>query len=155
MAMQSTRRAAVAGDFHRLADRGRANGVTILSECASGERFATSATAPGTVYRLSERGCTCQGFTFAGRCQHHSLLLAELGWLPDVAGDDPEPEPPAAPAALPPGRVVCPGCGRVGIVLQNKPLPAGWMCPRCRLPTPRSVPAWPVPVDFDTAPLAA
>jgi len=133
---QPTRRTrpATAADLWRLADQGRANGVTILSECASGERFATSATAPATVYRLSERGCTCQGFTYAGRCQHHALLLAELGWLPDVAGDDPAPEPPtpAAPAALPPGRVVCPGCGRGGIIINNRPIPAGWRCPRCR-----------------------
>ena len=156
MATQAIRRTrpATATDFHRLADQGRANGVLLLTEGISGARYATSASAPGVIYYLTAYSCTCQGFTYAGRCQHHALLLAELGWLPDVAADDPAPEPPT-PAALPPGRVVCPGCGRVGIILQNKPLPAGWMCPRCRPPTPRSVPAWLVPVDFDTAPLAA
>ena len=76
----------------RLAEQGEQNGVRILTECVSGERFATSASEPGTVYRLTARSCTCKGFAYHGRCQHHSLLLAQLGWLPDV---DPEPEPPA------------------------------------------------------------
>src|SRR5215218_4740429 len=80
----------------RLAEQGEQNGVRILTECVSGERFATSASEPGTVYRLTAHGCSCKGFAYHGRCQHHSLLLAQLGWLPDV---DPEPEPPA-PAAL-------------------------------------------------------
>ena len=84
-------------DLWRLAEQGQRNGVVILTECVSGERFATSASEPGTVYRLTARSCTCKGFDFHGRCQHHSLLLAQLGWLPDV---DPEPDPPA-PAAAP------------------------------------------------------
>ncbi len=84
-------------DLWRLAEQGRANGVRLFQECVSGERFATSASQPGTLYRLSAHACTCEGFTYAGRCQHHSLLLAELGWLPDVT-DDTDPEPPASPA---------------------------------------------------------
>ncbi len=73
-------------DLWRLADQARANGVRLLSEGLSGERFATSAIDPGTVYRLTAYSCTCtcKGFCHTGRCQHHSLLLAELGWLPDT-----------------------------------------------------------------------
>lgn len=63
---------------------GRCNGVRILTECLSSERFATSASEPGTLYRLTAYTCTCKGYVHAGRCQHQSLPLAELGWLPEV-----------------------------------------------------------------------
>ena len=89
-------------DLWRLAEQGHRNGVRILTECVSGERFATSASEPGTVYRLTAHSCTCKGFDFHGRCQHHSLLLAQLGWLPD-----PEPEP------NPPAPVVAPRCATI------------------------------------------
>ncbi len=89
-------------DLWRLADQARANGVRLLSEGLSGERFATSATDPNTVYRLTAYSCTCKGFCHTGRCQHHALLLAELGWLPDL-------EP--APASV----ATCPTCGGRGI----------------------------------------
>jgi len=152
---QPTRRTrpATAADLWRLADQGRANGVTILSECISGERFASSATRPGTVYRLTAYSCTCPGFCQHQRCQHHSLLLAELGWLPDVATDDPEPDPPAAPA-------VCSECHGRGFdpVCTGHPTAAGVVtceCPRCggsgRRPAPRPI----IAVDFAAAPLAA
>jgi len=78
----------------RLAEQGEQNGVRILTECVSGERFATSASEPGTVYRLTAHTCTCKGFAYHGRCQHHSLLLAQLGWLPDLP-DEPDPPAPA------------------------------------------------------------
>lgn len=87
-------------DLWRLAEQGRRNGVRILTECVSGEHFATSASEPGTLYRLTAYTCTCKGFVHTGRCQHHSLLLAELGWLPDL-DTDPEPPTPAAPATRP------------------------------------------------------
>jgi hypothetical protein len=87
-------------DLWRLAEQGAQNGVAILSESASGERFATSASEPGTIHRLTAHGCSCKGFTYAGRCQHHSLLLAQLGWLPD-----PEPPTPPAPAVAPSRRM--------------------------------------------------
>ena len=81
-------RPATPTDFHRLADQGRVNGVLLLTEGATGERFATSGTRAGTVYRLTAYSCSCPGFCHHQRCQHHSLLLAELGWLL-------EPDPPA------------------------------------------------------------
>ncbi len=89
-------------DLWRLADQARTNGVRLFTEAATGARFATSATEPGTVYYVTGLSCTCRGFCYAGRCQHHSLLLAELGWLPDL-------EP--VPAAI----VTCPPCGGRGI----------------------------------------
>ncbi len=111
---QTTARAArptTAADLWRLADQGRRNGVRILTECVSGERFATSAGEPGTLYRLTAYSCTCMGYDHTGRCQHHSLLLADLGWLPDT-NTDPEPPTPAAPAAA--VEVECPECEGIG-----------------------------------------
>ncbi len=88
-------------DLCRLADQGRANGVILVRECISGARYATSATQPGTIYYLTAYSCTCPGFAHHQRCQHHSLLLAELGWLPDVADDETDPVPVATPAPVP------------------------------------------------------
>ncbi len=95
-------RATTPADLWRLADQARTNGVRLFIEAATGARFATSATEPGTVYYVTGVSCTCRGFCYAGRCQHHSLLLAELGRLPAV-------EPAPAPVAT------CPTCGGNGI----------------------------------------
>ncbi len=72
-----------AEDLHRLADQGERNGCRILVEPISGAHFATSATSP-ILYRVSvDGGCTCRGYQVWRRCQHHSLLLSELGAIPD------------------------------------------------------------------------
>ncbi|HEV2107656.1 MAG TPA: hypothetical protein VGR16_05290 [Thermomicrobiales bacterium] len=76
-------------DLTRLADQGERKGVRILLSPA-GQHIATSASDPTRCYRVDLNGCECKGFAFWGRCQHHSLFLAELGRL------DPEPTPPAA-----------------------------------------------------------
>ncbi len=73
-----------AEDLHRLADQAERKGVRILVDHCMGQHVATSATDPTTCYHVDvERGCTCKGYGTWGRCQHHSLLLAELGRLPD------------------------------------------------------------------------
>ncbi len=128
MQTQTTRRPVrptTPADLWRLADQARANGVRLLSEGLSGERFATSATDPGTIYRLTAYSCTCRGFTHHQRCQHHALLLAELGWLPDTE--------PAAPAVA-----ICPACGGRGIdpACRGHRVAAGYSvhcpCDRCQ-----------------------
>ena len=79
-----------AEDWARLAGQGERNGVRILVDHRSGQHVATSASDPTRCYHVdAERGCTCKGWAVWNRCQHHSLLLAQLGWLPDL---DPEPE---------------------------------------------------------------
>ena len=81
-----------AEDLRRLADQGERNGVRILVDHRTGQHVATSATDLTRCYHVdAERGCTCRGYAVWGRCQHHSLLLAELGCSPDV--EDVEPEP--------------------------------------------------------------
>ncbi len=78
-----------AEDLLRLANQGERKGVRILVDHRTGQHVATSASDPTRCYHVdAEQGCTCRGYGVWGRCQHHSLLLAELGWLPDV-----EPEP--------------------------------------------------------------
>ncbi len=99
-------RPTTASDRWRLADRGRSNGVLILRECVSGARYATSATQPGTIYYLTAYSCTCPGFVAHQRCQHHSLLLAELGWLPDDE-DETDSVPAATPAPTPVVAITC------------------------------------------------
>ncbi len=89
-----------AEDLHRLAGQAEAKGVRILVDHRTGAHVATSASDASRCYQVDAvRGCTCKGYVVWGRCQHHSLLLAELGRLPEVA---PDIEPtPAAP---------CPAC---------------------------------------------
>ncbi len=111
-------------DLWRLAEEARSKGVVLLAESATGERFATSASDPRIVHRLTERGCSCKGFAYAGRCTHHSLLLDELGWLPDAApapvcvtcrGSGLDPECAGHTHA---GRTIlcpCPTCGSTGV----------------------------------------
>ncbi|MDP9355089.1 MAG: hypothetical protein M3R02_07365 [Chloroflexota bacterium] len=72
-------------DLLRLADQGERNGIRILVDHRTGQHVATSASDPTRCYQVdAERGCTCKGYGAWGRCQHHSLLLSELGRLPDL-----------------------------------------------------------------------
>ncbi len=101
-------------DFWRLAEEAERRGIRILIEPISGEHFATSSTQDNVLYRLTHYSCTCKGFLHWQRCTHHSLLLAQLGWLPD-----PEPEPDPSPAAptLPVPALPCPDCDGTGRVV--------------------------------------
>jgi len=78
-----------AEDLHRLAAQAERAGVRILVDHTTGAHIATSATDTTACYTVSVGGgCTCRGYTYWGRCTHHSLLLAQLGLLPD---QDPPP----------------------------------------------------------------
>ncbi|MDP9472778.1 MAG: hypothetical protein M3Q71_19295, partial [Chloroflexota bacterium] len=69
-------------DLHRLAAQGERKGVRILVDHRTGQHVATSASDPTICYHLDvERGCTCPGYAAWQRCQHHSLLLSQLGRL--------------------------------------------------------------------------
>jgi len=72
-------------DLHRLADQAVRNGVRILAT-RDGAHFATSDTDPTRLHVVTPDGCDCNRFRWFGRCQHHALLLAELGLIED-AGD--------------------------------------------------------------------
>ncbi|MDP9370200.1 MAG: hypothetical protein M3Q03_18335 [Chloroflexota bacterium] len=99
-------------DFWRLAAEAERRGIRILVEPISGEHFATSGSNANILYRLTGFSCTCKGFLHWQRCTHHSLLLAQLGWLPDP---EPDPDPsPASPALPDPALVPCPDCDGTG-----------------------------------------
>ncbi len=104
------------GDFWRLAEQAEQRGIRILVEPISREHFATSASNPNVLYRLTAFSCTCRGFITWQRCTHNSLLLAQLGWLPDPEPDEePDPDPsPASPALTAPDPVPCPHCDATG-----------------------------------------
>ena len=119
-----------AEDLWRLCRQAEEKGIEILLT-ADGEMFATSHTNGALLHRVTERGCDCRGFTYWQRCSHHSLLLAQLGMLPDVrpalatcsvcegSGFDPE----CSGHRVAGGTVSCPcyGCAGHGTVV---PVPA-------------------------------
>ncbi len=109
MVQTSTARRSVetlAEKWHRLARLAVEQGVTLLTETGSGERFALSVSRPGEIHRLTPDGsgfiCSCEGFLRWARCKHAAALLAELGRLPAV-----EPTPASV--------ATCPTCGGRGI----------------------------------------
>ncbi len=101
----------LAEKWHRLARLAVEQGVTLLTETGSGERFALSISRPGEIHRLTPNGsgftCTCEGFLRWGRCKHAAALLAELGRLPAV-------EPITAAVNARPA--ACPTCHGTGWV---------------------------------------
>ncbi len=101
-------------DLWRLADEAERRGIRILVEPISGEHFATSSTKSNTLYRLTHLSCTCRGFMTWQRCTHHSLLLAQLGWLPDP---EPDAAPPTSALAASVGLEPCPDCDGTGRVI--------------------------------------
>ncbi len=133
-----------AEDLHRLADQAERRGIRILLT-ADGEHFATSTSNPTSLHRVSEQSCDCKGFAYWGRCQHHSLLLAELGRLPDL-------EPViaemmiAAEIVMAERRAPCRSCRGTGFVrMTTGPALADWVmapctkCPGQPAPSPRPV----------------
>ncbi len=83
--MDTQTRAAVqrAEDLRRLALKAERAGVRVLRIDGTDRHVVTSATHP-TCYAVTVAGCSCKGFQAWQRCQHHSLLLAELGLIPDT-----------------------------------------------------------------------
>jgi hypothetical protein len=83
-----------AEDHLRRTAQAEREGVRILVDHRTGQHVATSASDASRCYHVTPAGCTCKGWTFLGRCKHHSLLLAELGRIPDL-----EPESPSRGAS--------------------------------------------------------
>jgi hypothetical protein len=73
----------------RLAQTARQRRIQVFKDVASGQWFATSASKPDTLHRVTALSCDCMGFVAHQRCTHHSALLAKLGWLPQVAEELP------------------------------------------------------------------
>src|SRR5687768_12274725 len=91
-------------DLHRLADLAHARGLRVF-EIGSHRWFCTSHSNPFALHAVTAFSCDCRGFMHNQRCSHHALLLAHLGWLPEVEPDLPYVEAP------PTDCVECCGCG--------------------------------------------
>ncbi|MDP9370030.1 MAG: hypothetical protein M3Q03_17460 [Chloroflexota bacterium] len=120
-------------DLWRLAGEAERRGIRILVEPISGEHFATSGSKQNVVYRLTHYSCTCKGFLHWQRCTHHSLLLAQLGWLPDP---EPSPDPaPPTPALVTAMKLEpcadCDGLGKVVAYFGPEDEPREIDCGRC------------------------
>ncbi len=81
--------------LRRLADKAERSGTRILRVAGSERHVATSGSHPVAYEVSAEGGCSCRGYSVWHRCGHHSLLLLELGWIPDVADEvvDEQPAP--------------------------------------------------------------
>jgi len=119
-------------DLARLADQGERHGVRVLVDHRSGRHVATSASDPSRCYHVDvERGCSCKGWAIWNRCQHHSLLLAQIGLIEDPEGDpEPEPEPMVTLMIAPPVCAPCRGRGWVYAGDDDSP-PSKVACGRC------------------------
>lgn len=99
-------------------------GVQVRQVRTTGQWVATSASDAAAAHEIAvvggvARACSCPAGEHGDEiCLHRAKLYQVLGLL-DLAPEHP-------------GVVFCPGCHRRGVVLQNKPVPAGWRCPRCR-----------------------
>lgn len=109
--MQTIKRETVDAAIIRLAEQARRSGVRICRDRRDGRHYATSVSQPGTWHYVTAYSCDCRGFVTHQRCQHHSALLAALGWINDEV---PEPEPPVP--ATSPGSSECHECLGSGYV---------------------------------------
>ena len=82
-------RPATAEDFHRLADLAQERGLRVF-EASPNHWYCTSSSDPFKLHVVTGFSCDCPGFISHQRCTHHALLLAHLGWLPEIE-DEPVP----------------------------------------------------------------
>lgn len=99
-------RPTTAADLHRLAAVAQARGLQLTQESET-IWVCSSASSPEPHY-VTGLSCDCRGFMEHQRCSHHALLLAHLGWLPDV-----ESEAARAPESAPDACLWCSGSGRI------------------------------------------
>jgi hypothetical protein len=89
-----------ADDLHRLADEAIRKGIRLYRVPSANEWYATSSSDPGLLHRVTALSCDCKGFMHWQRCTHIALLLAEIGYLPELPDPEPEPASPAAAAPV-------------------------------------------------------
>jgi DnaJ-class molecular chaperone len=111
-------RPTTSADLHRLAALAQTRGLRLTQESAT-VWFCSSSRQHSDPHYVTGLSCDCRGFQEHQRCTHQALLLAHLGWLPEV--DD----PPA------PATVSCPNCSGGGVVYVHDCERAGWPYPDC------------------------
>lgn len=67
----------------RLADKARAEGVTLQRDSRTVQFYATSGTVAGKRYEVSAYACTCQGNQRHGYCKHMAAVAPAPAPLPD------------------------------------------------------------------------
>lgn len=87
-----------AAALHRLAAQAREKGVRIVQNLVTNAHFATSASRPGTLHKVTLYSCDCEGFLRHGRCMHLAAVLAMYHSLPRV---EPEPTPDEGAGVVP------------------------------------------------------
>ncbi len=123
-----------AEDLRRLADQAERRGVRILLT-SDGSHFATSASNPTALHRVSEQGCDCKGFAYWQRCSHHSLLLSELGLIPDL-------DPVVTDVVIVEAPAPCRSCRGSGFVrMTTGPALADWVIAPCTACTGQPAPS--------------
>ncbi len=86
------------------AAKARRDGITLYRDRERGAYYASSASTPGYLHRVTLWSCDCRGFIVHGHCKHHgALAVAHL--LQD--GIDPDAELQ---------RLACPTCAGEGTV---------------------------------------
>jgi len=73
--------------LHRLAAQAKARGVKIIQNIVTNAHFATSASRPGTLHKVTLLSCDCLGFVTHGRCMHYAAILEYYCSLPPIVAD--------------------------------------------------------------------
>lgn len=88
-----------AEEMQRLVKTAQSAGVRIVVTRKQERHIAIDALTPWA-YEVDVNGCECARFGICGKCEHHALLLAELGMLDDPEEIGwPEDDDPVTPMA--------------------------------------------------------
>jgi hypothetical protein len=68
--------------MHRLVKIAESGGVRIVITRKTERHIAIELRSPWA-YEVSRQGCECARFGIFGRCEHHALLLTEMGEIED------------------------------------------------------------------------
>jgi len=90
-----------AAALHRLAAQAKARGIKIIQNIVTNAHFATSASRPGTLHKVTLYSCDCAGFLRHARCVHYAAILEMYASLPVIEGPEPDSGPAGDGAALP------------------------------------------------------
>lgn len=88
-----------AEEMQRLVNTAHSAGIRIVITRKAQRQIAVDPLSPWA-YEVTTAGCECAKFGIRGKCEHHALLLHELGMLedPEEVGW-PEDDPPMTMAA--------------------------------------------------------